>query len=162
MDISTGLSHCSELCEVEFSALRPTQTHTTTISSIASINLSKITFSSQSQATTLDAFLDYPHWTDFDNCISALADKLGELGSRRTLEVEFRFEPDPDSVDPPWYLRGFLPKFGEKGRVRIVDLSNGRDLVTEDPGDVPPFWIVLVFPILVFRFVVALLTSFHP
>ena len=116
----------SELREVEFSALYPIETYQATISSIASINLSKIVFSSRSWTTTLDIFQSLFHWVDFDNCISALADKLRKLGNKQTLEMEFRFELVP--LDQPRDLKGFLPKFREKGRVRIADLSHGQVL----------------------------------
>ena len=134
MRIPANLFHCSELCEVgffepcskhavEFFRRSQRQLYEAAISSITSTNLSKILFSSHSQATTLNAFLSLSHWTEFDDCISALADKLRKLGNQRTLEVEFRFVlvASDQSKD----LKGFLPKFRERGRVRIVDLSDG-------------------------------------
>jgi len=58
--------------------------------------------------------------------MSALADKLRELGNEQTLELEFRFQclnlaPRVDHIV-------FLPKFREKGRVIMVDSSTGRVL----------------------------------
>lgn len=40
-----------------------------------------------------------------------------------TLEVEFRFEPLPmEQMD----CKKFLPKFREKGRVKVLDRSSGQ------------------------------------
>lgn len=60
---------------------------------------------------------------DFDNCISVLVDKLRR---KQTLEVMFGFMLVPP--DRPRNFKGFLPKFREKSRVRIVDLFNEQDL----------------------------------
>jgi len=113
------LPHCPELRELEFSALYPNPLHMATISTITSINIWKITFSSCPPPMVLHIFLSHRCWTSFDDCISALADNLRKLGSKQTLEVEFRSEHlaiDPPSVD----YKEFLPKFSEKGRVTIV------------------------------------------
>ena len=121
-----SLLHYPELHELEFSTLYPTQIHTATISSVASINIRKITFSPYSLGAMLHTFLNRPYWTSFDDCISALADKLRNLGNEQTLEVEFRFEYLVS--DPLVDYKRFLPKFREKGRVRIVDCS-GRQVL---------------------------------
>ena len=117
-----NLPHCPEVRELEFHALYPSQMHLATISTITSVNIWKITFSSYflpMVPTARHTFLSHHCWTSFDNCISALADKLHNLGSKQKLEVQFRSEylvADSFSVD---YKR-FLPKFREKGRVTIV------------------------------------------
>jgi len=113
-----NLPHCPGLRELEFSALYPSQIHLATISTITSINIWKITFSSYSLPTALDTFLSHS-WTSFDDCISPLADKLRNLGSKQTLEVQFRSEYLVIDSLPVDYKR-FLPKFSEKGRVTIV------------------------------------------
>ena len=105
--------------EDDFLELHPT--YEAIISSITSINLSKIVFA----LPHLTMRLGHPNWMDFDGWISALADKLRKLGNKQTLEVEFRFVPVVSD------LKGFLPKFRERGRVRIVDLSNGQVLELE-------------------------------
>ena len=75
---------------------------------------------------TLHTFLNHPCWTSFDDCVSALTDKLRKLGNKRTLEVEFRFESL--ASDTPVDYKKFLPKFREKGQVRVVDRSSGQVL----------------------------------
>jgi len=114
-----SLPHCPELRELEFYALYPSQMHLATISTITSVNIWKITFSSYSSPTVLHTFLSHHCWTSFDDCISALADKLRKLGSKETLEVEFRSEHLV--VDfLPMNSKKLLPKFSEKGRVTVV------------------------------------------
>jgi hypothetical protein len=56
--------------------------------------------------------------------ICGLADRLRVSGCKHTLEVEFRaqFADLDEEVD----YDGFLPKFKEKGRVRIVETSSGK------------------------------------
>jgi len=93
--------------------------HLATISTITSINIWEITFSSHFPPTALHTFLSHHCWTSFDDCISVLADKLRNLGSKQTLEVQFRAEYLVVDSLPVDYKR-FLPKFREKGRVTIV------------------------------------------
>ena len=126
MDAPTSLIHYPELCELEFTELYTTQMHIATISSIASVNIWKITLSSYSSDTTLHAFLNHHCWTSLDDCISALADKLRKLGNEQTLEVEFRIKYL--IIDKPVDYKMFLPKFREKGRVRVVGRSDTRVL----------------------------------
>jgi len=115
-----SLLHCPELRELEFSELYPTQIHLATISTITSINIWKITFSRYSSPILLHIFSSHHCWTSFDDYISTLADKLRKLGSKKTLEVEFQSEYLVVDSLPVDYKR-FLPKFREKGRVRIAD-----------------------------------------
>ena len=72
--------------------------------------------------------MDQPCWKPFDECISALADKLRQLGNKQTLEVELRFDYLPTPA-PLVDLKGFLPNFRGNGRVRIVHPSSGWVLV---------------------------------
>lgn len=122
------LLHCPELLELEFPMLCPTVAHRATVSSITSVNIQKITFS-HTPATVivvLQALMDCACWTPFDDCISALADELKRSGNGRTLEVEFQI--DCAISDLPVTCSGFLPKFREKGRVRVVRRSIGQIL----------------------------------
>ena len=113
------LSHCPELRELEFSMLQPTTRHRDTVSSITSVNIRKIMFSYSLIDATLQALTNNTDRTFFDDCISALADKLRESGKKQTLEVELR--TGRIVLDPLVNHNGFLLKFREKGRVRIVD-----------------------------------------
>ena len=113
-----SLLHCSELSELEFSPLCPNQMHMATISSVTSKNLRKIKFSLRVFAATLNAFLGQPSWEQFDSCICSLADKLRKLGNKQTLEVEILVHLNSC---PSVGYKEFLPKFREKGRVRVVE-----------------------------------------
>ena len=76
---------------------------------------------SYSSPTTLHTLLSHHCWTLPDDCISTLADKLRNLGSKQTLGVQLRYEyPVIDSL-PVDYKR-FLPKFRKRGRARIAEL----------------------------------------
>jgi hypothetical protein len=91
------------------------------ISSITSAEFRKVVF-----VSSLSLFwgfqLTNPHWVPFDDIICGLADRLRASGSRHTLEVELRLAsvgfPEED-------LKQFLPKFKEKGRIRIVGVRFG-------------------------------------
>jgi hypothetical protein len=115
------LSHCPELRELEFSGSDPTEDHRATVTSITSLNFRKIKISRPSIAATLRALINDTCWISFDDCISALADKLRGLGNIEPLELEFQI--GRLVVDPLADYNGFLPKFREKGRVRIVECS---------------------------------------
>ena len=56
----------------------------------------------------------------------ALVDKLHMLGYGHTLELELRCEPATSGSNLDY--SGFLPKFRERGRVRILDTSSGETL----------------------------------
>lgn len=126
MGATVTLSHCPELRELEFSVLQPTTRHRTTVSSITSANIRKIIFSHPLIAVTLQALTNDTDWTSFDDCVSVLADKLRGSGNKQTLEVELR--TGCMVLDPLVDYGGFLPKFREKGRVRVVDRSSGQVL----------------------------------
>ena len=120
------LSHFPELRELEFSVLQPTTRHRDTVSSITSVNIRKIIFSHPLIAATLQALTNNTDWKSFDDCVSALADKLRGLGNKQTLEVELR--TGSIVLDPLVDYSGFLSKFREKGRVSVVDRSSGQIL----------------------------------
>lgn len=55
--------------------------------------------------------------------ICGLVDRLRRSGYKNTMEVELRAETV--TIDSKAYYKEFLPKFQEKGRVRIVETSSG-------------------------------------
>ena len=65
-----------------------------------------------------------PRWTQFDGTICQLVDKLRFLGSRNTLEVEFRVQSD--YLGEKEHHKGILPRFKEKGRIRVVSTTSGE------------------------------------
>jgi hypothetical protein len=93
------------------------------ISSITSTNLQRITFSPFGPLARETLLLDDPCWAPFDDMMCGLADRLCMAGCANTLEVEFRVK----SVEPgeEARLEEFLPKFKEKGVVRIGRVSSG-------------------------------------
>jgi hypothetical protein len=96
------------------------------ISSITSTNLRKLTFSSLVPLLMWESLLDNPSWTPFDDMVCGLVDRLRASGYANTLEVEFRavfVEPGEGM-----HHEKFLPKFKEKERVRVVEVSSGRFL----------------------------------
>ena len=71
------------------------------------------------KTSSLPLHIQTAGWSSFDNCISALADRLCKSGNRRTrigTPPRVSMTPDPTVGDME-----FLPKFEEKGRVRIVN-----------------------------------------
>ena len=126
MGVPATLSHCPELRELEFSVFYPTATHRATVFSITSVNIRKIIFLHPSVTATLLALADHTCWEPFDDCISALADKLRGLGNKQTLEVEF--QTGCVVLDLPTDHNKILPKFREKGRVKFVDHLSGQVL----------------------------------
>jgi len=70
--------------------------------------------------------MDNDCWPPFDDCMSALIGKLCREGYKQVLGVEFRctsvvWDQTADNKE-------FLPRFREKGWVKIVDRSTGRVL----------------------------------
>ena len=61
-----------------------------------------------------------------DSVVCGLVNKLHALGYEHILELEFRFESA--KFDPKLGFRGFLRKFRERGRVRILNTSSGEVL----------------------------------
>ena len=124
MDAPVSLFHCPELRELEYFDLSSRKTLEATTSSITSLNIQKIIFSTP-LACYASRPLEESRWPTFDDCVSALADKLFKMGYKETLEVEFRFEP---VFMNQTNRKKFLPKFREKGRVTIMNIWKGRDL----------------------------------
>ena len=117
-----NLRRCPKLRELGFE-LYPALPHMTTISSVTSIHIRKITFSSSyTSPTQLHTFVNQPFWVPLDDYISALANKLCKLGSKQPLEVEFLIDL---TTGPPADCEGFLPKSREVCPVRIVERSSG-------------------------------------
>ena len=105
----------------------PTQTLTITISSITSIHIGKIAFSSYTSAPLLHtAFANNSCWVQLDDCVFALVSKLRKLGSKLTLEVAFIAYLTPGLLSD---YKGFLSKPREECLVKIVERPSG--LVTE-------------------------------
>lgn len=63
----------------------------------------------------LDTFRRYDMWA---------LDRLRLSGYRHTLELEFRVESV--NLDEEECHKRFLPKFKEKGLVRVVEITSGR------------------------------------
>ena len=93
------------------------------VSSIASINFRKVIFAPL-VAFRWEFLLVEFNWGLFDDTICELANKLRTLGSRHTLEVEIRVGVEGFGSEEQ--QRRFLPKFKEKGRVRVVSTLNGE------------------------------------
>jgi hypothetical protein len=85
------------------------------ISSIASTNFQKFVFKPV-PIQSLETLWGRPQGRFFEDTLCGLADRLRGLGSKHTLEAEFWV----DSVRSSEHHKEFLPKFKEKGRVRIV------------------------------------------
>lgn len=88
------------------------------------MDLRKITFSYIPETISLLNLVTPSEWAGFDDSVSALAEKLYRFGNKQTLEVEVQVQ---DLIsDLPLGYDLFLPKFREKGRVRVVNRSSGR------------------------------------
>ncbi|KAF9645699.1 hypothetical protein BDM02DRAFT_3189483 [Thelephora ganbajun] len=113
------LSRCPELRQLEIATPCPRKQDRILILSITSINLQKLVFS-----RLRPNFLKNPCWIPVDDTICGLVDRLQASGYKHTLELEFRM----DSVESGEEVDGkdFLPKFQEKGLVRIVEVPSGR------------------------------------
>ena len=102
------LKDCSELRELVFQSLLPTSSDVSFILSITSLNIQKIIFERWPR--------EHEERFSLDIALSDLVDRLRASGYERTLEVEFRPEPEiylnvnPDEI---------FPRFREKGRVTI-------------------------------------------
>lgn len=116
-----GLSRCPELRQLAFAMAQPREEERSLISSITSKNFQKLIFIVH--RLTRDSCLD-PGWIPFDDMICALVGRLQKSGNKNTLEVEL--QADTAEADEEGRHEKFLPKFREKGRVRIVDVSSGR------------------------------------
>ena len=118
MDIPVALSHCPELRRLELCAIIPSGAERAIISSIISTNIRTIALVSITPRTPLGN----RWWQPLDDVMCELVDKLCVLGYEHTLELEFHFDPSTDH-------EGFLPKFREKGRVKILDAPSGEVVV---------------------------------
>lgn len=118
------LSLCSELEEMHILDVFPQEQDLAPISSITSINLRKIILdyvpSDPMEKITWDPLLCV-RWPHFDDELCELADRLRLSGHRHILEVVFRMERFGFGSEVE--KREFLPKFREKGRVRVVEVQ---------------------------------------
>lgn len=122
------LSHCPELRLLQICATIPGKLERAVISSIISTNIRTIIFTPQLQPrySTLRMQLEDPCWLPLDDALCMLVAKLRMLGYDHTLELEFRL--DPVNFDLNLDPKGFLPKFRERGCVRVLHHSCGRAL----------------------------------
>jgi len=120
------LSRCPELRQPEITTTPPGELERTLISSITPINLQKLVFLLPSQ--TPGATFHTLHWALFDDTICGLVDRLFVAGYKHTLAVEFRTKCAKELEGKVTHGK-FLPKFKEKGQVRVVEVSSGKDRV---------------------------------
>jgi len=118
------LSHCPELCQLEFHTITPEEMEPTIISSIISTSIRTIILKPRIPMLTSRTLLTNRYWASLDGVLHGLVGKLRALGYGHTLELEFHFDfttfvPDLD------YCSGLLPKFREQGQVRILNTSSG-------------------------------------
>jgi len=118
------LERCPRLCSLEFPSSYTTREQRLVISSITSINLRTVVFplDADHDVSYILAGSDVRYYVD--NAMRRLVDKLSTLGYKHTLELEFRCE----SVGLHLDFKDFLPKFRERGRVRISNTSSGEVL----------------------------------
>ena len=65
------------------------------------------------------------YWASLDDTLCGLVDRLRMSGYEHTLEVEFPIDvEDMDNYEA--YQEKLLPKFKEKGRVRIAYILSGK------------------------------------
>ena len=100
--------------------MNPSERELALISSITSTNFRKVTFSPDVRGFLLDERC----WIPFDDTICGLVDRLRASGNKHTLEAELQIRIE--EFDEEGYQVWFLPKFKEKGRVRIVAVLSGR------------------------------------
>lgn len=109
------LSHFSKLHKLQITVSQQLDWEQILIPSITSTNLQKIAFKSP-MGSGRGFRLQDPCWIPFDDVICELVDRLRESGYRNILEVEFQTEFEESGEG----RKSFLPKFKEKGRVRVV------------------------------------------
>jgi len=118
------LSHCRELRELELYAAHPAHVTETLIASIVSTNLQRIVFSARALAEMLASPSFVSYHSTMDNSLCQLVDRLQGSGYKVILEVVFQTRglgEREEELD----LEKLLPKFQEKGRVRIARMSSG-------------------------------------
>lgn len=112
------LSRFTELCRLDIFTRHPEEQERNLISSITSMNFRKITLIFSGVDLRWEAFRDDTCWALFDDTICGLADRLRGSGCKHSLEVDFwTMLQVPEGAEHYWC---FLPRFREKGRVRIV------------------------------------------
>jgi len=114
------LSHCRELRELEIRVWHLGTVELNLISSITSMNIQKISLTSSLGFEGFSA--DHTYWTQLDNSLCQLANK-----SRRKLEMVFG-EVEAGARDTKPDFQKYIPRFIEKGRVRVVDKA-GKTIV---------------------------------
>ncbi|KAF9645200.1 hypothetical protein BDM02DRAFT_3271888 [Thelephora ganbajun] len=124
--VPPALSYCSELRQLELYTIFPGKAERAVISSITSTDIRTIVFTSHPLHVTLCILLDDPCMPLLDDTMRGLVDKLCVLGYEHTLELEFRIHSVIFDYDLDY--RKYFPKFGEKGRVRVLNTSNGKTL----------------------------------
>ncbi|KAF9645186.1 hypothetical protein BDM02DRAFT_3189917 [Thelephora ganbajun] len=122
-ELAPSLSRCPELRQLEITTIFPQEQVRFLISSITSTNLRKLVLS-QLISPHGENILENPCWAPFDDVVCGLVDRLQVSGYKHTLELEFRtnFVELGDEV----HCEDFLPKFQERGSVRIVEVMSGR------------------------------------
>ncbi|KAF9645588.1 hypothetical protein BDM02DRAFT_3119996 [Thelephora ganbajun] len=118
-----SLSRYPELRQLDIATTYPQQQEWTLISSITSTNLQKLVFS-RLVSQHGQNILENPCWISLDDVVCGLVDRLQASGYKHTLELEFRtnFVGLGDGV----HREDFLPKFQEKGLIRIVEVPSRR------------------------------------
>ena len=113
----------------------PSSSHEVPLSSITSTKLRKIIFSEAND--NFWRIVGRPadsDWTLVDNQLCELVDRLRAMGYRHTLEAELRFLNmigNPEIRD----FNTFLPKFGEKGVVTVINTIQGRRFLHSSTRD---------------------------
>lgn len=100
----------------------PMQVAESLITSITSTKLQRIVFSARGLAERLAGSDLAGSCNVIDNCLCQLVDRLRKSGFNRTLGVEFQAW-GPAEWELGSDFKRLLPKFGEKGRVRIAQIS---------------------------------------
>ena len=90
--------------------------HETTVCSITSMNIQKITLSYSSRNLALRALVNPEYRPTFNNCLCALAEKLYGFGNRQALGAELQTRRYDSEI--PVDHNGFFPKLRERGWVR--------------------------------------------
>ncbi|KAF9648089.1 hypothetical protein BDM02DRAFT_3269711 [Thelephora ganbajun] len=119
-----SLSRCPELCQLEIITMHPQEQERILISSITSTSLRKIIFAPVTKRITWGLLWDHPCWMPFDDMICGFVDRLQASGYKHTLELEFRV--NSVELGEEVHRKDFLPKFREKGLVRIVEVLSER------------------------------------
>ena len=125
--LSSSLSQCRELCELEVFALSLNDVELDLVSSITSATIEKIILT-HSTAFRLPA--GHAYWMQLDDVLIQLVGRL-ERGLRlgvefRDVTVTWRGRPD---------LGEHLPMFVEKGRMMVFDIKDKLIYCSDDVGE---------------------------